>query len=173
MVSKKIAFGGICTGLIVILLYIASIIPTGKLTVYALSSLPIAFTVVGFGVPVAVIVYAASGILSIFISGNIYATVPFVLFFGHYPILKHYIEKNRGMLVEILLKLGVFNLSIVIAFVFFRGLLLTTLSVTPISTYSVFAILLAAAQVVFFIYDYVFSRLIFYYESRMGFIKKG
>lgn len=171
--SRKIAFGGIFAGLAVIMLYLASIMPTVKLTLYVLASLPVAFAVVEFGAGAGAAVYISVGIISVFVTGNIYAAVPFAVFFGHYPILKYFIEKNRSTLVEILLKLAVFNLSLAFTFIFFKSLFFNALSAAQLNSAVIPAALVVAAQGVFFIYDYIFSRLIFYYESRKNLFKRG
>jgi hypothetical protein len=170
--SGKIAFGGIFAGLAVILLYIASIMPTGRLTLYFLSSLPVAFAIVEFGAGAGIAVYIAAGVLSIFVSGNIYAAAAFALFFGHYPIFKYFIEKNRGALVEIMLKLIVFNMSLTLMFILFRSLFFDVFSSSLLNSKVILVVLAVIGQTAFFAYDYVFSRLIFYYKSKVSVFRR-
>ncbi|MGE5633095.1 MAG: hypothetical protein ACM3TR_18665 [Caulobacteraceae bacterium] len=171
--SRKIAFGGVFAGLTVVLVYMAFIMPTGKLTLYFLSSLPIAFSVVEFGAGVGAVVYFGAGILSFLITGNIYAAVPFILFFGHYPILKCFIEKNRKALTEVLLKLAVFNASAAVIFLLIGKLLWNTIPDVILNYKILLVVLVILAQGAFLAYDYVFSRLIFYYESKMSLFRRG
>lgn len=171
--SRKIAFGGIFTGLAVILLYLTALIPTGKLALYFLASLPVAFAIIELGAGAGAAVYAAAGALSVFATGNLYAAVPFLFFFGHYPIMKYLIEKNRSAAAEILLKLAVFNLSLALAFIFFKSLFFNALSSVPLNSSVIIAVSAVAAQGAFFLYDYVFSRIICYYESRINLFRKG
>jgi riboflavin transporter FmnP len=58
--SRKIAFTGILTCLTVIFLYISVIVPTGKLTLYFLASLPVSFAIVEFGAGAGISVYFAA-----------------------------------------------------------------------------------------------------------------
>jgi hypothetical protein len=86
--SRKIAFTGIFTGTAVIFLYFGAILPTGRLTLYFMASLPVAIAIVEFGTGAGISVYFAVCTLSALMGGNILGIVPFALFFGHYPIFK-------------------------------------------------------------------------------------
>jgi hypothetical protein len=172
--SRKIAFGGILTALCVVLMYLATYLPTGKLGLYALASVTIAIAVIELDVRLAAVVYAASTILVFLLTGSINTLLIFTLFFGSYPLLKYYIEKQRSAGLEMLLKFGAFNLLAMIGFYIFKLLL----GVSPINlgAFSLWILIgfLLAAQIVFLIYDYILSRLIDYYVSRIrSAIRKG
>jgi hypothetical protein len=171
--SRKIAFAGIFTGIAVVLLYISVIMPTGKLTLYFLASLPVAFVVVEFGAKAGIAVYFAACCLFILVAGNIYGIVPFALFFGHYPIFKYFIEHTRKALVEVLLKLLVFNTSGLLWYMLFRSLFIAALPTQFTKNGILMVGFFAALQGLFFIYDYMFSRLLFYYESRLSMFRRG
>jgi hypothetical protein len=165
--SRKVAYGGILTALCVVLIYLATYLPTGKLGLYALASVTIAIAVVELDVKLGAVVFSASSILIFLLTGNLNTLMIFTLFFGSYPLLKYYIEKQRSAAVEMVLKFGVFNLLAIVGYFVFKLLL----GVTPINL-SRFAIwisigLLFAIQIVFLIYDYILSRLIDYYISRI------
>lgn len=165
--SRKIAFGGILTALCVVLIYLATYIPTGKLGLYALASVTIAIAVIELDVKLGAVVYAASTILIFLLTGSMNTLLLFTLFFGSYPLLKYYIEKQRSAGLEMLLKFGVFNLLATVGFFIFKLLL----GVSPINL-GVFSLwmligLVFAIQIVFLIYDYILSRLIDYYINRI------
>ncbi|MDD4503477.1 MAG: hypothetical protein PHS15_01465 [Clostridiaceae bacterium] len=171
--SRKIAFTGIFTGMAVIFLCISTIMPTGKLTLYFLASLPVSIAIIEFGAGAGTSVYFATCILSSLVAGNIFKIVPFVFFFGHYPIFKYFIEKRRKVAVEVLLKLTVFNLSGLLWYLLFKSLFIELLPVKFINNGGLLIAFIAVMQVVFFTYDYVYSRLLFYYESKLRIIKRG
>ena len=171
--SRKIAFTGIFTGIAVVLLYLSVIMPTGKLTLYFLASLPVAIVIIEFGAGAGISVYLAACILSALIAGNIFGIVPFALFFGHYPIFKFCIEKGRKAVREVVFKLIVFNASWILWYLFFKTIFITVIPSQFTGNSLLFAAFIAVLQVIFFAYDYVFSRLLFYYESKLSMIKKG
>ncbi|MDF2592127.1 MAG: putative rane protein [Clostridia bacterium] len=165
--SRKIAFGGILTALCIVLVYLAAYLPTGKLGLYALSSVTIAIAVIELDVKLGVVVYTASSILIFLLTASMNALLLFTLFFGSYPLLKYYIEKQRSAVMEMLLKFGAFNLLAVLSIFVFKLLL----GVSPInfSSFSVLITLgiLLGGQIIFLIYDYILSRLIDYYINRI------
>lgn len=170
--SRKIAFTGIFTALAVIFLYMSTIIPAGKLTLYFLASLPVAIIIVELGAGAGIAVYFAVSLLNILITGNIMGAAPFVFFFGHYPVFKYFIEKGRKAAVELLLKLIVFNMSIFLWYLLFKSLLITVLP-APLTDNGILpGAAFAVIQVVFLVYDYVFSRLLFYYESKLSLFRR-
>lgn len=171
--SRKIAFTGIFTGIAVVFLYIGEIMPTGKLTLFFLASLPVAIVIVEFGTGAGITVYFAACALSGLITGNIFGIIPYVLFLGHYPIFKFCIEKGRKAISEVLLKLAVFNISGLLCYFLFKDLFIKALPVRFTGNSVLLAVFIAAIQVAFFTYDYVFSRLLFYYESKLSLIKRG
>lgn len=170
--SRKIAFTGIFTGISVVLLYIGTIMPTGKLTLYFLASLPVAITIIELGAGAGIAVYSTVCLLSLLISGNILGVVPFIFLFGHYPIFKYYIEKGRKAAVELLLKLAVFNISGLLWYLLFKNLFMTVIPVVFTDNSILPAIAFAVMQVVFLTYDYVFSKLLFYYESKLSIFRR-
>lgn len=171
--SRRIAFLGIFTGISVVTLYMSAIMPTGKLTLYFLASLPVAFAIIEAGTGAGISLYFASCILSALISGNILGIVPYAFFFGHYPIFKYLIEKGRKAAAEIVLKLAVFNISMLLWYLLFRSIFVNVLPVQVIGNLVLMAVFVIGMQLLFFIYDYAFSKLIFYYGSKLGQFRKG
>ena len=171
--SRKIAFTGIFTGIAVVFLYISAIVPSGKLTLYFLASLPVSIAIIEFGAGAGISVYFAACILSSLVAGNIFGIVPFVLFFGHYPVFKYFIEKGRNMVAEVLLKLAVFNISGLLWYSLFKNLFIGALPAQFTKNFGLLSAFIVVVQVVFFTYDYVYSRLIFYYEARLSIFKRG
>jgi hypothetical protein len=168
--SRKIAFGGILTALCIVLIYLAAYLPTGKLGLYALASVTIAIAVVELDIKLGAVVYTASAILIFLLTGSINAFLLFVLFFGSYPLLKYYIEKQRSAVLEMILKFGAFNLLAILGFIVFKLLLgISPINLDNFSVWIVIGIILGG-QVIFLIYDYILSRLIYYYINR---IKSG
>ena len=170
--SRKIAFTGIFTGIAVVLLYISIIMPTGKLTLYFLASLPVAFTIIEFGAGAGIALYFAVCALSVLLTGNIYGIVPFALFFGHYPVFKCFIDKGRRAFAEVLLKLAVFNVSVLLWYLLFKNLFVAALPIQLYDNGWLLTAFLIGMQAVFFVYDYVFSRLLFYYETRLEIFRR-
>lgn len=158
--AKRVAFSGVLSALTVILLYFAFIAPSGKISLYALSSLPAALATLEFGIGAGASVYVASSLITFFITGFL-GSMPYILFFGVYSLLKYYFEKSGKLVYELIGKIICFNTLLLIYYFITVKLLVMPMTVSGNMLY----ILLAAAQILFFVYDYVFSRLLYYYED--------
>ena len=165
--SRKVSFGGIFTGLAVILLYLATVMPTFELSLYTLCSLPIAFVIIEAGVKAGFISYLAVSILSFLLIGRPLGVLPFLLFFGHYGIFKFLIEKKRNPVVEIVLKLVVFNGSLMLGYYIYSQLLMVDMT-AMLNHFKIQPIFIwIGLQPLFILYDFIFTRLIGFYFQRI------
>jgi hypothetical protein len=95
----------------VIFLYLAGILPTGRVTMYFLSSLFAAGMVIERQTLLAFAVYAATSLLGLLILPDRLSVLPYVLLFGHYGIGKLWLESNvRDKITAFLLKLVYFDI---------------------------------------------------------------
>lgn len=159
--SSNIAKGGLSLALIVILLYIASIAPSSKLTILTISSAVIPYSILTTNAKNSFIVYVAASILSLLLIGPKMETISYLLFFGLYGFLKYYIERLNKVLYEIILKVLYFNVSLAILYVLYSKLLISGVP----ETLPIYVILLLA-QVAFFAYDYALTIIINYIRKR-------
>lgn len=153
--SKYIAKGGLFTSLTVIILYISSIIPTSKLTLLSITTSIISISILSINIRSSFIVYMASFILS-FILGLKALSITYLLFFGLYAFMKYYIEGLRKPFLELLLKLTFFNVSMLILFYIYKHMLPHIPSIN-IPYY----ILLIILQIIFIIFDYALTLIIY------------
>lgn len=156
------AFGGILTALSIIVLYLASYAPSIKITMFFISGLLIAVGLVEKGIRTAWLVYAASSILSLLVVSNIAFILPYICFFGLYPLIKYYIEKNHKNKLQIIMKILFCNLSLSMVYLIWIKLL----SQKIIFSISVIYVLILI-QPAFLFYDYIFTRVIFYYIDKI------
>lgn len=160
--AKKVAYTGVLSALTVILIYFAALVPSGKLSLYALSSLPAALVVMEFGIGAGALLYVSASLLSFLLAG-FFGSFPYIVFFGLYSLLKYYIEKSNKRAYEVILKIITFN--ILLSIYYFLAVRLFAASIGMPD--KVIYLLIAAAQFVFFVYDYVFSRLLYYYQDNI------
>ncbi|HCW54350.1 MAG TPA: hypothetical protein DG753_11565 [Clostridium sp.] len=158
MKAKKIAESGILIALTIIVLYAASILPVSKLTVLTIASCFIPIAIMQTSLKNTIIIYVASSLLSLFLI-PINIALSYILFFGIYGIIKYYIEKSKNLIIEIILKLIIFN--ILCSIIYFT---VKNIFILP-STLPIWIIILGA-QVVFLVYDYALSLIINYFYDR-------
>jgi len=165
--AKRLALGGILAALTLITLYAESVLPTSKLSLYALSSFFVSVIVIESGIKWAWIFYIASSILALIILPDKIALIPYLVFFGVYGILKFYIEKIRNIIVELILKYAYFNLCLLLALLLIKKIFLDMLNIA----FSLW-ILIVVLEVVFLVYDYAFTFFIQYYNKRIRTVLK-
>ncbi len=160
--TKKIALNGILGALAVICLVLAVVLPTNKISLYALSSFFVTISIIESGVKAAWIFYVATSLLGLILLPNKLGILPYALFFGLYGIVKYYIEKLDKIMIEFAIKLVYFNICL--------GLLV--LLASEIFGYSVavklpWFLAIIAVEVIFLLYDIVYSLFINYYKARI------
>jgi len=160
--ARKLTLGGILLALSVIVLYFATSLPTSRLSLYALSSFFVSVIVMEAGVKTGWLYYISSSLLSFFLLHNKAALVPYIVFFGVYGIVKYYVEKIDKPVFEYVLKLVYFNVCVAAAYVFIKEVFLESIEIK--FPWPVALILL---QVIFIVYDYVYTLFIRYYDRKL------
>jgi hypothetical protein len=158
---KSITLSGILIAFTVICVFLAATLPTSRLSLYAISSLFIAVIIIEFGVRAGWAFYLASGILSAVLVPRL-EVIPFVVFFGLYGLIKLYIERLPNRVIEYVLKLLYFNICLVLALFFLKELILGGINLSA-PVYIAAAIL----EVVFLVYDYVYTLFIRFYATKL------
>ncbi len=160
--TKRLALNGILGALSVICLLLADILPTNRISLYALSSFFISISIIENGIKAGWIFYAATCLLSFIVVPEKLGIVPYVIFFGIYGIVKFYIERLDRLVIEYILKFAYFNACMGIALWALKGLFRYELRIMlPVW------LLVAAAEIVFFIYDIVYTMFINYYRNKL------
>lgn len=160
--SQKIAFGGIITLLSSVSLYISSILPTNRLLFFALSTFFLAAIIMENDIKLAVLVYLSSSILSFILIPNKAVVLPYFIFFGYYAIVKSLIERINKIIIELLLKLLLFNLSLYITYTVASRALLGDI-IIKLPVWVIFLLM----QLGFIIYDYAFSIAVYFYKNKI------
>lgn len=153
MKVKDIALGGILTSLTIVCLYSTSLIPVNTISLLSLTSFFIAISILKSSYKLGFFIYISSLLMSFFLT-PINIIIMYFLFFGLYPIVKYHIEKIHNLFLEFFFKFLFFNLCLIIAFsilVVFLGNITLTLP---------YSILWFLCQILFLIYDYLFTLII-------------
>jgi len=160
--TKKIALNGILAALAVICLILASILPTNRISLYALSSFFVAVSIIESGVRTGWVFYVVTSLLALIVIPDKFGIIPYVVFFGMYGIVKYYIERINRVVIEYVVKFIYFNISVVIAFFTVKELFSINLSIR-LSWW----IIGIGLEVIFFLYDFAYTLFINYYRSKL------
>jgi len=155
--SKNIAYSGVLLALSIVLLMLSFVIPTNTLFFMGLASLPISIVIIEQGIKWGIIFYIASSVLSFLFMPDKVNWIFYTFTFGIYGIIKYFIERDRNIYIEYILKLTTFNIIIGIGY-FFLG----KFTYVPLNIISIII-----AQIIFIIYDYAYGRFIDYYYNKI------
>ena len=162
--AVQVAYPAILGALAVILVYGASLAPTGQWGIVGLAGLLPAAAVVSVGLKAGFLCWAGAAVLALLLAPDKFCALLFAVLFGLYPMVKSLTEGLRKKPVEYLLKLAFFNAAFTALFLTMASAMLGSL---PERLGSSVWVLYLAANVVFLAYDYGFGRLIAVYIARV------
>lgn len=155
--TKKLTRSSFYTALSVLLIYLSTIMPVGRLYILAVACCIIPLSILTTDIKYSVLVYTASSILSILLLGIKINVLSYIIFFGIYGFIKLYIEKLRKLYLEIFLKLVFYNASLFIIFIIYKTLFISS-STTKLPIYLIVLI----SEPIFLLCDYVITLFIDY-----------
>lgn len=156
--TRDLTFSGIITAFTVLVLYLESIIPTGRAGFLVLSSFLLCAIYLESGLKWLIATYVASFLLAFLLVADKSGLLPFILLFGIYPVLKNFVERIRSIWLEWLLKLAGFNILLLAGYAIFKPLLPSALAGSPWTF-----IAIAVFEIGFIIYDLLFTQWIHFY----------
>jgi len=161
--TRLVTQTALISALTLVTLYFSSVWPTGKIGLVALACVFTAAAVVEAGIRCGLYVYIVCFALGMLLIPDRSAVILYALFFGYYPVAKSIIERIRGTVLQWVLKLLVFNAALSAGWFLMRALIL---GATEFKYGAV--ILYVGGNILFIMFDYGFSKLIWLYISRIS-----
>ena len=158
--SSKTALGGIIAAVSVVLMFLTSIIPTLTYAIPAAAGLLLLIMVIEIDKKWATVVYVAVSILSGLLIADKEAATMYIAFFGYYPIIKQPIEKHLNKYLCWVVKMLIFNASVIASYLLLIYVFNLTLDDLGEFTKIGLALLYLAFNAVFVLYDIALTRLI-------------
>lgn len=162
--AKRMAFSSILMALAVVCLFGASIAPTARISLLALTSVFGMVTVAEYGAKDGLIHYIGVSILSLLLIPKKLLVIVYVIFLGYYPIVKMFVERLDRRWVEWVLKVLIFNIFLAASYAVFKTFFLPTVEsavTTLVLNYLPWVVL--GLEIIFLVYDYVLSYIVTYY----------
>jgi len=154
-ISYRVALGGVVSALCLVSMLIAGIIPALSLTLPMIAGVLLKIVSIEVSPKWAFLTYVAISILALVTVFDKEAVLIFVMFFGHYPIIRIYLQKIKIKLMRIILKFAVFNVCILAFFyltVYMFGMQQILEDIGELGVHGG-RIMLVTANVMFFLYD--------------------
>lgn len=155
-ISYRVALGGIVSALCLVTMFLSGIMPALYLVLPMVAGVLMMIIAVEVNTKWALLTYISVSILSMFITFDKEAALIFIMFFGHYPILRFYIEKIRSKLSKIITKFAVFNVCIISYFYVTVYLFELKQMLDELNDFGKYgaAIMLVIVNIIFILYDY-------------------
>ncbi len=110
--STKIAVAGVFSAMYIVLMFVGGLLSALNYAVPLLLGVVTYCLQQTFGKKTAFTIYAAVSVLSMFLVTSKECALMFVLNFGYYPLIKNALDKIRPKVLQWLLKLLIFNISV-------------------------------------------------------------
>lgn len=154
-ISYRVALGGIVSALCLTAMFFAGIMPALYLVLPMIAGVLMMIIAVEVSTGWAWLTYIAVSLLSLFITFDKEAALIFIMLFGHYPILKFYIDRIQVRFFRRMIKLLIFNVCVLLYFfitVYIFGLDQMLDEFDEIGKYGSY-IMLGLCNVIFIMYD--------------------
>lgn len=166
--SRRIAFCGILVALSVALMLSGGLIPIATYCAPMFCALLLLPILMDYGKKSAWTAFAAVSLITLILGIDKEAAF-FYLFIGHYPLLKWEIERIRSKPIRIVAKVFVFNLSILLMYIFLGAVLGMHAVVAEFSEMNTVMLLLFVfmLNLCLFLYDRLIFPLMFLYDRKL------
>ena len=168
-ISYRVALGGIVSALCLVTMFLAGVLPALYLLLPGIAGVLLMVIAVEVNTPWAFLTYIAVSLLSMFITFDKEAALIFILFFGHYPILRAYIQKIPLKLFRGTVKLAIFNVCIISYFyvtVYLFGLKDMLEQLDDFGRYGSY-IMLGITNLLFLVYDLDLDFMLNLYRKKL------
>lgn len=122
--SGRTALGGVLAAGSLAVLWMACLVPSGRMGLTAVAGLFPVAGVLAAGRAAGYLCWAAAGLLGLILLPDKGVAVLYLLFLGLYPVVKSRIEMLRRQLAEWCCKLAFFNVALTLFWFLLRGMLL-------------------------------------------------
>lgn len=112
-ISYKVALGGIISSLCLLCMFLTGIFPVLYITLPMIAGVLMMIISVEVNSRWAFVTFIATSLLSVFVTFDKEAALLYIMLFGHYPIIKKYLDTIKIKLLRFITKIIIFNTCII------------------------------------------------------------
>ncbi len=162
--AHRVSLTAMFASMSLLFLYLASVLPTGRIAMYFLCSVFVMGLVLEEEIGLAFLMYIAVSLMSLLLMPNIIRVLPYVLFFGHYGIGKYYIQTRiKDKVAAYIVKLLYYNVALGLVYLLAQQIIYEDV----LSTGVAFWLFVVLAEVAFVIYDFLYDKVTTYYFNNL------
>lgn len=161
--SVKVALGGAVAALGLVLMFLTAILPFGTFAFPTFAGMLLVVIVIEIGYGFSVAVYTVTAVLSFLLVPDKEAALFYTAFLGFYPIIKSLIERLPNKVMQIVIKLIIFNACMIGAF--FIAINLLSIPKESFNLFGVYLpyVFLILGNFAFLLYDFCITRVVTIY----------
>ena len=161
--SVKVALGGAVAALGLVLMFLTAILPFGTFAFPTFAGMLLVVIVIEIGYGFSVAVYTVTAVLSFLLVPDKEAALIYTAFLGFYPIIKSLIERLPNKVMQIVIKLILFNACMIGAF--FIAINLLSIPKESFNLFGVYLpyVFLILGNFAFLLYDFCITRVVTIY----------
>ncbi|MDO5558204.1 MAG: hypothetical protein Q4F95_01255 [Oscillospiraceae bacterium] len=111
--SYKVALGGIISSMCLLCMFLTGIFPALSIVLPMIAGILMMIIAAEINTSWAFLTFAATSLLSLFVTFDKEASLFYIMLFGHYPIIKKYIDKVKPKVLNIAVKAVIFNFCVI------------------------------------------------------------
>ena len=169
-ISYRVALGGIVSALCLVTMFLAGVLPALYIVLPMIAGVHMMIIAEEVSKSWALLTYISVSILAMFITFDKEAALMFILLFGHYPILRLYIDRLPLKWLRRAVRLLLFNVCVIIYFyitVYIFGLDQMLEEFDDFGRYGAY-IMLLLANVIFVLYDLNLDNVHRIYKKKLA-----
>lgn len=161
--AHRVSLTAMFATMTLLFLYLSSIIPVLRITLYFLSSVFVMGMLLEDEVSFALIMFVGVSLLSLLLM-PLTKVLPYMLLFGHYGIGKYLIEKNiKDKIIRYVLKMLYFNIALFLVYLLARAFFIEDVLSSGLPIWAIIII----AEVAFVVYDFIYTKVTAYYFNNI------
>jgi hypothetical protein len=162
--AHRVSLAAMFASMSLLFLFLSSILPAGRAVAYFLSSVFVMGLVLEEEIGLAFLMFAAVSLLSLLLLSDLTRVLPYILFFGHYGIGKHFIQiRFKDRIVQYILKLLYYNAGVALMYLLAYSVFEQDVLNTGIPLWA----LILIAEAAFVLYDWIFTKVTSYYFNNI------
>lgn len=176
MKTYKIALGGIISALCLLTMFMTGIFPALSILLPMISGIFMMIMVSEISIGWAFLTYISVSLLSLILTFDKESVLLFIMFFGHYPIIRFIINRIKSKALRTAVKISVFNICVITFFMFTTYILKLTAFLEEIKSFGKYGIpaILIFVNIIFILYEYNLNIFYEFYQKKLKpFLKKN
>ena len=113
-ISYKVALGGIISSLCLLCMFLTGVIPVMYIVLPMIAGILMMIITIEVDTRWDFLTYLSTSLLSLIITFDKESALMYILLFGHYPIIKKYIDAIKPKILRIITKAVIFNFSLLL-----------------------------------------------------------